>query len=922
MFHPSLSHASPVQNAFPHIDWSDDPVLVSRPEVSLLQSAEDNPLEYTLADKEDAFVYVRVLLKVLDQVTGPSDGNGIVSQLTLDTPILPEDEAIEVYSQDKSGVVAHYIIARLYDIIGIILEDNVTNNHRRRHRNIPNGSNVMTSSSSSSDSTSPTTTSSKRRTRDVVSISFLFYQNHQLLEDWRPLLRILYRSRRSYEGSNGYGGNRWSCHNVGPGEDEFTKRGAALALAYILKVGCEEVAADVARAQRLLKLKGEGVLLPQLYHDHHDGNNDPPSGCEATTPRSDRNRTIAIATSQTGKIIVTDKQSNGTATSSSSSSSPSSSIPQMVEETLQSLISWVTSRLQSSHNTSLGVVTPTLMVLSTSSQARILFDRAGGIGYLARHLKDTIRKGRGKGGIPGTGRKFKDQHQQKRRSGGSNQSQQPPQQQRYSHNDDNNKDRRPSSSFLIRSQEIGDINNPHGIGSSSIVSIVMGAAPPSAAPVGAGGLKHSSNSSSRNGILQSTAVTVAASAMALTTAATGMISPPSPGSVQAQFSLSPSNLGITGIAGTSASSFSGTSSSVQQLYELVFTMWCMTLDCPTNDNIRQHFARDGAIPALAHLLKTAPRQKVLRLAVASLKNLATCNPTGVDTITTSSSSSTTALPSSSSVPTSPRALFVKEMIACGVLKSLELLSQRQWNDPDLVDDLDILHTIILDCYKELTQWKVYLAEVETGVLRWGSLLHTETFFKANAKQMEGPRGDFEPLQRLIYILLRKPPSSGILASRRRTIGNGGRSDGGMLPSLPHTFGCYPEDFFDDDDVHDEELCETLAVCLYDIGEFARHYPNGRAVVNQFGAKEVVMRYIKHPKPEVNQQALRCASKLLVNNWKVRIVSNDFIECQAIPSILFPAQTCSLSDVCAVSILSNCYKNMILESQAIGIANDN
>ena len=59
----------------------------------------------------------------------------------------------------------------------------------------------------------------------------------------------------------------------------------------------------------------------------------------------------------------------------------------IVAEPLQALIHWLTSQLQSSLVTSLGVVTPTLVLLSTCHEARIVLDRAGGIGYLSRHLR-------------------------------------------------------------------------------------------------------------------------------------------------------------------------------------------------------------------------------------------------------------------------------------------------------------------------------------------------------------------------------------------------------------------------------------------------------------------------------------------------------------------------------------------------------
>jgi len=58
-----------------------------------------------------------------------------------------------------------------------------------------------------------------------------------------------------------------------------------------------------------------------------------------------------------------------------------------VLEALQSLVSWIAARLQSSTTTSLSLVTPALSVLINAPEARKLFDQAGGIGFLVRHLR-------------------------------------------------------------------------------------------------------------------------------------------------------------------------------------------------------------------------------------------------------------------------------------------------------------------------------------------------------------------------------------------------------------------------------------------------------------------------------------------------------------------------------------------------------
>jgi V-type H+-transporting ATPase subunit H len=114
------------------------------------------------------------------------------------------------------------------------------------------------------------------------------------------------------------------------------------------------------------------------------------------------------------------------------------------------------------------------------------------------------------------------------------------------------------------------------------------------------------------------------------------------------------------------SSFSNSSSaSVQQLYELCFCLWTMTYECEAHLDIRQHFHRDGAVAALVQLVASAPREKVVRLALSSLVNLAAC-----EKIRGSNSN---------------RSTFLTEMIGCNLMKSIDLLKERQWSDPDIVE---------------------------------------------------------------------------------------------------------------------------------------------------------------------------------------------------------------------------------------------
>jgi hypothetical protein len=92
------------------------------------------------------------LLKVLDEVVVPGSMNSKVARLALEES-LPDDEALQLLYVDYSGVVAHYAITKLCEVVLCLKE------------------------------------SSKK---SKVTLLSTFYQpNGTLIENWRPLLRIL-----------------------------------------------------------------------------------------------------------------------------------------------------------------------------------------------------------------------------------------------------------------------------------------------------------------------------------------------------------------------------------------------------------------------------------------------------------------------------------------------------------------------------------------------------------------------------------------------------------------------------------------------------------------------------------------------------------------------------------------------------------
>lgn len=68
---------SPVQHAFPHIQWDAlGSLRLTAQETALLRMAETNPIDYTLSDSRDASMYARVLLKLLAEAHAVGAGAG------------------------------------------------------------------------------------------------------------------------------------------------------------------------------------------------------------------------------------------------------------------------------------------------------------------------------------------------------------------------------------------------------------------------------------------------------------------------------------------------------------------------------------------------------------------------------------------------------------------------------------------------------------------------------------------------------------------------------------------------------------------------------------------------------------------------------------------------------------------------------
>lgn len=176
----------------------------------------------------------------------------------------------------------------------------------------------------------------------------------------------------------------------------------------------------------------------------------------------------------------------------------------------------------------------------------------------------------------------------------------------------------------------------------------------------------------------------------------------------------------------------GAGGNAQTAYECCFVLWVLTL---TEENVHQ-FLTTGAVRALVEQLSAAPSRKVVRMSLASLRNLA--RGQNYDIMT--------------------------EMLTCNLDKYLSNMMHAnahiQANDPEVEQDCKQLYDVLMKNYRELSSYDRWVAEVNSGLLRDG-ILHTEKFWRENVRELENE--EFKMLRVLAKLLDSEDESVQIIA---------------------------------------------------------------------------------------------------------------------------------------------------------------
>nr|CAG4643861.1 EOG090X044C [Lepidurus arcticus] len=157
------------------------------------------------------------------------------------------------------------------------------------------------------------------------------------------------------------------------------------------------------------------------------------------------------------------------------------------------------------------------------------------------------------------------------------------------------------------------------------------------------------------------------------------------------------------------------------------------------------------------------------------------------------------------------------MVQAKVLKQLSILQQHKFDDEDIVVDMEFLNEKLNASIQDLSSFDEYATEVKSGRLEWSPVHKSERFWRENAIRLT--ERNYELLKVLIHLLE---------ASKDPLV---------------------------------------LAVAAYDLGEFVRHHPRGKNVLEQLGGKQLVMQLLAHEDPNVRYEALLAVQKLMVHNWE-------------------------------------------------------
>lgn len=259
----------------------------------------------------------------------------------------------------------------------------------------------------------------------------------------------------------------------------------------------------------------------------------------------------------------------------------------------------------------------------------------------------------------------------------------------------------------------------------------------------------------------------------------------------------------------------------QMQYQVIFCFWLLSFDEDIASEINRKF---GVVPLLVDVARGAVKEKVVRVSLATLRNLLVKAPSTNGSV----------------------------MLGSKLLPLLELLSEKQWSDDDIVEDIKFLREELAERLRGMSNYDEYLSELSSGKLSWDNPAHElEDFWKENAQRLTDER-----------IQADDEADAGKSNGKTKTKGSGDNENDDDEANAPDTglkrlIGT----------LRSSEDPTTLSIACHDVGKIVQFHDGARKKINNLGGKVEIMKLVSHEDSGVKFAALGTVGRLMSASWR-------------------------------------------------------
>jgi len=160
--------------------------------------------------------------------------------------------------------------------------------------------------------------------------------------------------------------------------------------------------------------------------------------------------------------------------------------------------------------------------------------------------------------------------------------------------------------------------------------------------------------------------------------------------------------------------------SPQMNYQVAFCFWILSFDPEIARVISKKY---DIVNVLTKVAKTAVKEKVIRVIVATFRNLLAHAP-------------------QENLPF---------MLVAQLLPFIRNLLSRKWADEEILEDLQFLRDELTKGFESLSTYDEYVSELASGHLSWSPVHESESFWRENATKLN--ESDHKQLRVLVQLIL-------------------------------------------------------------------------------------------------------------------------------------------------------------------------